>query len=133
MIIGHGIDLVEHRSFARLIAKEEAFLKRCFTENEIATGQNTVDSVQWFASRFATKEAVMKALGTGWTQGISWHEIVVCPGPTGGMSVTLSGRTAAIAQQKNAKCWFLSISHTEQFSIASVIALDDLQAVTPDT
>ena len=75
MIIGHGIDLVEHDSFESLVAREEAFLKRCFTEGEIATGKANADPVQWFASRFAVKEAVMKALGTGCSQGVSWHEI----------------------------------------------------------
>ncbi len=125
MTIGHGIDLVEHDSFARLVAQEDAFLKRCFTETEITIGKASADSVQWFASRFATKEAVMKALGTGWTQGISWHEIIAFPLPTGGMTVKLSGRTASIAEQKNIRRWLLSISHTKHFSTASVIATDE--------
>jgi holo-[acyl-carrier protein] synthase len=122
MTIGHGIDIVEHDSFARLVSQEDAFLRRCFTEAEIVLGNAAADSVQWFASRFASKEAVMKALGTGWTQGVSWHEIITCAAPTGGMTVMLSGKTALIAEQKKIRRWLLSISHTKHFSAASVIA-----------
>jgi len=130
MIVGHGVDLVEHQSFSRLIEQEEAFLKRCFTDDEIADGKATANPVQWFASRFAAKEATMKALGTGWTQGISWHDIASLPVPTGGMTVRLSGKAALIAEQRNVRCWLLSITHTEHFSMASIIATDD--AVTLD-
>lgn len=128
MIIGHGIDIVEHASFTRLISRQEAFLKRCFTANEIATGNATADPVQWFASRFDAKEAVMKALGTGWTQGISWHEIIARPGPIN-MTVSLTGRAAAIALEKRAQRWLLSISHSKRFSVASTIATDEEEDV----
>jgi holo-[acyl-carrier protein] synthase len=125
MIIGHGVDLVEHDAFARLVGQEEAFLKRCFTDGEIATGKSTADPVQWFASRFAAKEAVMKAIGTGFTQGISWQEITVISSETGGPHIQLTGTTARIAGQKLVTQWHLTISHTKRFSIASVIAVDD--------
>jgi holo-[acyl-carrier protein] synthase len=125
MIIGHGIDLVEHDSFERLVAQEEAFLKRCFTEEEIATGKSSVDPVQWFASRFAVKEAVMKALGTGFTQGVCWHDITAVSSETEAPRIQLTGTTAQIAEQKCVAQWYLTISHTKQFSIASIIAADD--------
>src|SRR5713101_6475025 len=105
MIIGHGVDLVEHDLFARLVPQEEAFLKRSFTEDEIAIGNSNVDPVQWFASRFAVKEAVMKALGTGWTQGVYWHEITAAPSETGPPSIELSGKAALIAEQKGVTRW----------------------------
>lgn len=127
MIIGHGIDLVEHDLFARLVVQEDAFLKRCFSENEIAAGKGNADPIQWFASRFATKEAVMKALGTGFTQGVSWHEIVAFPSDTEVLSIHLSGKAALIAEQKGVRYWHLTISHTKHFSIASVIATDRSQ------
>ena len=125
MIIGHGVDLVEHDSFERLVAQEEAFLSRCFTEGEIATGKSNVDPVQWFASRFAVKEAVMKALGTGFTQGVSWHEITAASSETEAPRVQLTGTAARIAGQKLVAQWHLTISHTKRFSIASVIAVAD--------
>jgi holo-[acyl-carrier protein] synthase len=125
MIIGHGVDLVEHDSFERLVAQEEAFLKRGFTESEIASGKSSSDPVQWFASRWAVKEAVMKALGTGFTQGVSWHEITAISSETEAPRIQLTGTTKQIAEQKCVAHWHLTISHTKRFSIASVIAADD--------
>ena len=122
MILGHGVDLVEHDSFARLVALEEAFLKRCFTETEISTGKTNANPVQWFASRYAAKEAVMKALGTGWTQGISWHEIQIRSSEGCRPEVELSGKTHQIAAQLRISYFSLSLSHAKHASIASVIA-----------
>lgn len=126
MIIGHGVDLVEHDSFSKLVLREQAFLERCFTKAEISEGRGNADSVRWFASRFAAKEAVMKALGTGWTQGIAWHEIVTSTCLGGGLGVHLAGTAALIAEQKKILQWFLTISHTQHFSIASIIATDQV-------
>jgi holo-[acyl-carrier protein] synthase len=125
MVIGHGIDLVEHSSFSRLVSQEETFLKRCFGETEISTGKAASSPVQWFASRFAAKEAVMKALGTGWSQGVSWHDIRIAPCSTGGLTVLLSGKTADIAGQRGITGWLLSLSHSEQFSVGSAIATSE--------
>jgi holo-[acyl-carrier protein] synthase len=122
MIIGHGVDLVEHESFAKLVAQEEAFLKRCFSESEIAVGKSNVDSVQWFASRFAAKESVMKALGTGRTQGISFHEIQLQSGELGRPELRLSGKAQEIATKLGILRWVISLSHARHASIASVIA-----------
>ena len=122
MIIGHGVDLVEHERFAKLVAQEDAFLKRCFTESEIATGKSNADSVQWFASRFAAKEAVMKALGTGWTQGVSWHEIQIYSGEHGRPEIRLTGKTQEMASRLGISRLLVSLSHARHASIASVIA-----------
>jgi holo-[acyl-carrier protein] synthase len=123
MIIGHGVDLVEHESFSLLVAKEDAFLKRCFTTDEIEQARATAESLQWFASRFAAKEAVMKALGTGWTQGISWHEIKVVSESGGRPVIALSGRAQEIASNQGITRFIVSLSHAKHASIASVIAI----------
>jgi len=122
MIIGHGIDLVEHESFSRLVVHDDAFLKRCFTETEIEIGKSNSDSVQWFASRFAAKEAVMKALGTGWSRGISWHDIRIQPDEHGRPEVQLSGKAREIATGLGISGMWISLSHAQRASIASVIA-----------
>jgi holo-[acyl-carrier protein] synthase len=123
MILGHGIDVVEHARFSRLMTQEEAFVRRCFTPVEIEIGKCTPNSLQWFASRFAAKESVMKALGTGWLQGVSWHDILITTSAEGAPSVVLTGKTAERAQFMGIASWLLSISHSENISIASVIAL----------
>lgn len=127
MICGHGIDLVEHASFRLLVAQEEAFLKRCFLEEEILFGKRSKNPIEWFASRFAAKEAVMKSLGTGWSRGVSWHGIQIKPRTDGTLSVILSGTTLAYAERRGIGHWFISISHSAQFSIASAIALSQTQ------
>ena len=123
MIVGHGIDVVEHVPFSRLMTQEEAFVRRCFTVREIEIGRAAPNPIQWFASRFAAKESVMKALGTGWSQGVSWHEIVTGTSLEGPPSVVLTGKTDERAQFMGIANWLLSISHSENVSIASVIAI----------
>lgn len=123
MIIGHGVDLVEHASFSLLVAKEDAFLKRCFTTDEIEQARATTDALQWFASRFAAKESVLKALGTGWTQGISWHEIQVVSETGERPEIALSGRAHEIARNLGITRFMVSLSHEKHASIASVIAI----------
>jgi holo-[acyl-carrier protein] synthase len=81
-----------------------------------------VNSVQWFASRFAAKEAVMKALGTGWTQGVSWHDIHLHSGEHGRPEIRLSGQTQEMASRLGISRWVVSLSHAQHASIASVIA-----------
>jgi holo-[acyl-carrier protein] synthase len=123
MIIGHGVDLVEHDSFSVLITKEDTFLKRCFTDNEIQEARATADTIQWYASRFAAKEAVMKALGTGWSQGISWHDIQLRSEDGNSPEVVLSGRAQEVAASLGISRVILSLSHAKHASIASVIAV----------
>jgi holo-[acyl-carrier protein] synthase len=74
-----------------------------------------------YAARFAAKEAVLKALGTGWTQGTSWNEIEVSRDPAGRPSITLTGRCAEIAAELGIESWHLSLSHSKANAIASVI------------
>ena len=73
MIIGIGIDIVDLDRFQRMLDRHgKRFLAKTFSEEEIAYCQSRKNPAQHFAARFAAKEAVFKALGTGWREGMSW-------------------------------------------------------------
>ncbi|MBL9149041.1 MAG: holo-ACP synthase [Phycisphaerae bacterium] len=123
-IVGHGVDLVENARIAVMLeAHGPRFTERCFTVTERAyADQATRLRVQRYAVRFAAKEAVLKALGTGWTDGIAWTDMEVLRLPSGEPRLLLSGRAAEIAAEKRIGHWHLSMSHTEHYAIASAIA-----------
>jgi holo-[acyl-carrier protein] synthase len=124
-IIGHGIDLVEVSRVAHLLeAHGDRFIERCFTPGEREYAEQSVQRrAEHYAVRFAAKEAILKALGTGWRHGISWTEMEVVRHPSGQPGVCLTGRCAQIAQEGGVGDWLLSLSHTAQFAIGSAIAL----------
>lgn len=125
-ILGHGIDVVETARIARLLDEHgDRFLSRCFTRNEIsycqANGQPQ-RRVEHLAGRFAAKEAILKALGTGWRAGIAWTDAEIVRLPTGQPEVVLHGRCAQLASRLGINQWWVSISHTDALAMASVIA-----------
>jgi holo-[acyl-carrier protein] synthase len=126
-MLAHGIDLVEIARIADLLERhDERFRERCFTEAEqkyAETGDRRRG--ERYAGRFAAKEAVLKALGTGWSGGIGWTDIAVTRQPTGEPGVTLSGVAAEIAASKGITHWLLSISHTQTFAMASAIGVGE--------
>lgn len=126
-IVGHGIDIVGISKFKTTLNRSEnLFESRCFTnlERQIAD-EAGVNRVLCLAGRFATKEAVLKALGTGWSQGIAWKDVEIQKLPTGNPSVMLYGKAKEIADQLGIVKWLVSISHEESYAIASAIALGE--------
>jgi holo-[acyl-carrier protein] synthase len=86
-------------------------------------------ATQHFAGRWAAKEAVLKALGTGWRRGISWRDIEVRNGPGGRPQAFLAGGTQEIAEAMGIRCMLVSISHCRSHATAYAVALDE----TPST
>ena len=124
-VIAHGIDLVETARIAEMLDEHGGrFVERCFTQTERAYADDgSRRRAERYAVRFAAKEAVMKAIGTGWRDGISWQEVEVRRSPIGEPSISLSGKCAEIASERGIIDWRLSLSHTDLYAIASVIAL----------
>jgi holo-[acyl-carrier protein] synthase len=84
VMLGLGTDIVEIVRIGEMIERHgELFLERVYTEKEVAYCQKRASSYQHFAGRWAAKEAVLKALGTGWAKGISWRDIEVGTLPSG--------------------------------------------------
>lgn len=123
-IVGHGVDLVENARIAAMLeAHADRFTERCFTVTERSYAeQGGRHRIQRYAVRFAAKEAVLKALGTGWTDGIAWTDLEVLRLPSGEPRLLISGRAAEVAADKGIRRWWLSMSHTDVWSIASAIA-----------
>jgi len=124
-IVGHGIDLVEIARVEALIGRHGArAVERIFTPGEAAYAEASSRlRGQRFASRFAAKEAVFKALGTGWGAGIAWTEAEVVLLPSGAPTVRLHGRAAEIAAEHGITGWLVSLTHTATHAAASVIAV----------
>lgn len=124
MIVGIGCDIIEIERIARAV-KRESFIQRVFTAKEAAycqsRGQQAAAS---FAARFAAKEAVLKALGTGLREG-SLQEIAVANDALGKPLVQLSGHFAALSRQLGVKNIQISLSHSRDFAVAYVIMEDD--------
>jgi holo-[acyl-carrier protein] synthase len=122
-ILGHGIDFIETDRIAAMQAKHgEHFLHRVFTPGELAHCLGAKRATEHLAGRFAAKEAILKALGTGWRGGIAWTDMEVLPDPAGKPCVTLTGECAQLANQMGIRHWHLSISHLKAIAMASAIA-----------
>ncbi len=125
LIVGHGIDIVELPRFRRLYEGPAggAALSRCFTPSELSLVGNGPARMARLAGHFAAKEAVLKALGTGWTEGIAFTDIEIRTLPSGAPSILLVARAEEVAATLQIGAWFVSISHSEQFAVASAIAV----------
>lgn len=122
-IVGHGIDIVEVARVAEMCREHgQRFLDRCFTVAEQAYASDRKRRDEHLAGRFAAKEAILKALGTGWRDGIAWTDVEVVLMPSGQPTAVLRGRAAEIAAGLGAAEWSVSISHTETHAVASAIA-----------
>ena len=123
-IVGHGIDLVEIAEVQRWVEDpRDPLLPRCFTQqelDEVSTGANRIEHL---AGRFAAKEAVLKALGTGFGAGIAFSDVVIYREPGGRPHVKLLGGAAKAAAERQVEDWQLSISHTSWIAMASAIAV----------
>src|SRR4051794_15561957 len=124
MIVGHGIDIVEVDFFQRFGRDiPSTALARYFTDAELAHAGSGPHRAEHLAGRFAAKEAVLKALGTGWIDGIAWTDVEIVALPSGAPQVVLHARCAELAAARDIDSWFVSISHTATTAIASAIAV----------
>ena len=124
-VIGHGVDLVATARIERMLAAHgERFLGRCFSEAERGYFARASERrrIEHIAGRFAAKEAVLKALGTGLAAGITWQDVEVVRQATGPPEVRLTGRARQIAGELGVRRWLLSISHVPGMAMASAIA-----------
>lgn len=115
-----GVDLLEiDRFIATCRRYNQRFLQRIFTPQELAeNGQNMAS----LAARFAAKEAVSKAFGTGIGR-LSWHDVEICRGPLGEPILSLHGAAERLAAEQHLDTWSLSLSHSQSHAIAFVVAM----------
>jgi phosphopantetheine--protein transferase-like protein len=124
MIIGTGVDIIELDRIGRLV-EQKPFPEKLFSPEEIEAVRNEELEGQRVVSRlaglFAAKEAVMKALGTGWAKGVAWVDISITHTEEGQPRATLTGKTAEIAGSMGVKKVHVSISHCKTYAVAHAV------------
>lgn len=122
MLVGLGVDMVEVGRIKKALDRwGERFLRRVFTSEERSYCTRKAFPEQSLAARFAAKEAVLKAMGTGLSVGIRWTDVEIVNDKSGKPEVRLEKK---ITQRIDNKRILLSISHTKEFAIAQAILLD---------
>jgi len=122
MVYGIGIDLVRISRIEQMIHRwGPRFLQRTFTPGEIEYCSDKAFKSQHYAARFAVKEAVFKALGTGWSKGVTWHDVEVFNNERGRPEVKLHGRCQELAAKLEVKRILISISHDQDYAIAQAL------------
>lgn len=122
MILGIGTDVVEHKKIEKIYEKyKEKFLYRYFGPDEIQYSLSKHNPIPHLSARFAAKEALIKSLNLKKRMGLLYKNIEVSGKHFGKKELVLTGIIKTIAEEKGIKKCHLSISHSENFSIAVVI------------
>lgn len=122
MIVGIGTDVAEVRRIRRAIDQHgDRFLARLFTPREIAYASCAANAAERFAARFAAKEAAMKAIGTGWSEGVTWLDFEVSKHPSGKPELSISGFSRTVADSMAVTRVWLSLTHTADIAYAVVV------------
>ncbi len=123
-VIALGLDLVEVARIRDLLERHgERFKERTFSAGERAYCDKNADPAIHYAARFAAKEAVAKALGTGFADGVSWSDIEVLRADNGQPSVALHAGAAQRAAELGIGHLLLTLTHTRDTAAASVVAV----------
>jgi len=121
-VIGTGIDLVECARIQRALERfGDRFLQRVFTEGEIAYSMSMKFPARHLAARFAAKEAVSKAFGTGIGKGMSWRDIDIRKKESGEPFLVFSGLAKQLAAERGVTAALVTLSHTEHHAMAAVV------------
>ncbi len=121
MIKGTGIDIIEIERISKAIENQK-FLERIFTKNEIKYFNTINNNIYTIAGSFASKEAVVKALGTG-VRGFKWIDIEIVRNELGKPMVVLYRNAKKIAEENEITKIELSISHCKEYAVAQAIAI----------
>ena len=121
-VLGIGVDLVECARIERSIERfGEKFLHRVFTDGEVAYSMSMKFPARHLAARFAAKEAVSKAFGTGIGKAMGWRNIDVQKKPSGEPFLVFSGPAQELAAKRGVTSALITLSHTEHHAMASVV------------
>jgi holo-[acyl-carrier protein] synthase len=122
VIVSIGIDIVEVYRIRETISRTPRFVERVFTEKERRYCEaKGMAAAQSYAARFAAKEAFLKALKTGWSGKITWHNIEIVSGENNVPSLEIRGEAQRILENMGANQIHLSLSHTTEHAVAQVI------------
>jgi len=123
MVVGIGVDMVKVERIRKIVERHgDRFLRRVFSEEELGYCRRCVHPEQRFATRFAAKEAALKALGVGWQSGTRFRDVEVRANQLGAPSIELSGRALEISRALGVKKLHVSLSHDHDYAVAQVVA-----------
>jgi holo-[acyl-carrier protein] synthase len=130
MVIGIGTDVVAVDRFAASLERwGDRLLARVFTEAErhecLAHAPHVQQAARRLAVRFAAKEAALKALGTGWGEGVRWQDVEVVGGGSSAPAIRLSGRAEVVARRQRVSRALVSLAHEREYALAFVVTTDD--------
>ena len=121
-ILGIGMDIVETKRIADSLERfGDRFLHRVFLEGEVAYSNSMKFPPLHLAARFAAKEAISKAFGTGIGREIGWRDLEIIREPSGAPKVVLHGRAEEYAKKRGVKEIHVSLSHTADYGAASAV------------
>jgi len=120
-VVGVGIDAVDIDRLRAMLARRRHLAERLFTPGELAYAGHASDPVPRLATRFATKEAVMKALGIG-LGAFGFHDVEVVRDGLDAPRLALHRGAADLAHVAGVVCWHLSLTHTDSLALAAVVA-----------
>ncbi|MGR3293048.1 MAG: holo-ACP synthase [Candidatus Scalindua sp.] len=118
-----GIDIIEISRIEKVFGTHKNFLRRVYTSDEVEYCQSKKNCYQHYAARFASKEAVLKALGTGLRDRMKWTDIETLNDELGKPYVNLYGRAKELATEKNINEISVSLSHCKEYAIAHVLLI----------
>ena len=125
MKLGVGVDLIEVVRIQRALENPrigQRVRQRVFTDGEVEYCERRKRKYESYAGRFAAKEAVMKALGRGWGRKVGWLDIEVVLAVSGEPGISLHDKASSFARELGIEHFSLSITHTESYAIAYLIA-----------
>lgn len=123
-VFGIGTDIVECDRIAQMIDKhDDMFINRVYTPKEIEYCSCRKAAIQHYAGRWAAKEAILKAMGTGWAKGVAWTDIEIRNEMGGAPKVRLGGGAREVCEQKGITDILVSISHCQAYATAYATAL----------
>ena len=126
MIFGIGVDVVETRRIAESIERlGERFLERVYQPGEIEYCRSMRTPASHFAARFAAKEAVSKAFGTGFSNQVNWRDIEIRRKATGEPFVVLHSGAAELAKRLGIRTIFVSLSHSDEYAVANAVLVKE--------
>lgn len=121
MVLGLGTDLVRVGRLKAALSRHPRLAERLFTAGEQQACLSSVDPYPHFAARFAAKEAFLKALGTGWAEGIRWTDVEVTGGRQSPPGLSVCGRAAQLLAEKGGEACLVSLSHDGDYAVAVCI------------
>ncbi len=123
MIVGLGTDIAEVARIAKSI-ENSAFKEKVFSKTEIAYCEKKTNKAENYAARFAAKEAFFKALGTGWRGAMAFNDVEVVNDVLGKPTINLLNEAGKVLTERNIKTIHISLSHTKEMAMATVILED---------